>query len=100
MDVLNALEYNFSVSRYIVPMISSYLRHKDLSLTPTLNVNYDGILRQERICRKEPLFFWIRRLYCGCYHGQEYRRGTSKTETCYIKKENMVGFPRARPGYA
>ena len=65
-DVLNALEYTFSVPRYILAMIISYLRNRQLVyntisgsrvkhitsgaaqgsiLDPNLwNINYDGIL--------------------------------------------------------
>ena len=68
-DVLNALEYNFSVTHYILAVISSYLSNKQLvyiiSSGPRvkhrtsgaaqgsipgpdlLNVNYDKILRED-----------------------------------------------------
>ena len=34
-----------------------------------------------------------------CY-GQEYVRGTAKTEKCHAKNKNMVEFPQPRPGHA
>ena len=106
-DVLNVLEYNFSVPYYILAIISSYLSNRQLiyntSSGPRVkhitsgavqrsipghklwNVNYDEILREFSDC--------IRRWYCSYYHGQEHGRATAKTKKCYAKNENIIEFP-------